>query len=51
MSRDAVLLKFENDPRVVVLVHNAQMLKTGGVPVSVSSTGVTEALGSKAVSD
>lgn len=39
MERDSVLAKFENDPRVVVLVHNARMLKTGGAPMSVSSTG------------
>jgi tetratricopeptide (TPR) repeat protein len=49
MSRDAVLLKFENDPRVVVLVHNAQMLKTGGAPVSVSSA--VAAAGTKPVAD
>jgi tetratricopeptide (TPR) repeat protein len=49
MSRDAVLVKFENDPRVVVLVHNAAMLKTGGVPVSISRAG--EAPGIQPVSD
>jgi tetratricopeptide (TPR) repeat protein len=51
MSRDAVLAKFENDPRVVVLVHNALMLKTGGAPISVSSTGAAEPAGPKAVSE
>jgi tetratricopeptide (TPR) repeat protein len=48
MSRDLVLAKFENDPRVVVLVHNALMLKTGGAPMSVSSVGAS---GIKAVED
>jgi Flp pilus assembly protein TadD len=42
MSRDTQLAKFENDPRVVVLVHNALMLKTGRIPVSVSSVSASE---------
>jgi len=29
MRKDAVLAQFENDPRVVVLVHNGEMLRTG----------------------
>jgi tetratricopeptide (TPR) repeat protein len=41
MSRDTLLAKFENDPRVVVLVHNALMLKTAGAPVSVSSVSAS----------
>jgi tetratricopeptide (TPR) repeat protein len=39
MSRDTTLVKFVDDPRVVVAVHNALMLKTGGAPISVSSVG------------
>lgn len=42
MERDVVLMKYENDPRVVVLVHNARMLKTGGAPISVSSAAAGE---------
>jgi tetratricopeptide (TPR) repeat protein len=44
MHRDLELAKFENDPRVVLLVHNAQMLKTGrAATVSASSAGSTDA--------
>jgi tetratricopeptide (TPR) repeat protein len=40
MVHDPVLAKYQMDPRVVTLVHNAQVLRTGHVPtVSASSAG------------
>jgi len=40
MRRDTVLAKFEMDPRVVVLVHNAQALRASrGAGASASSAG------------
>ena len=39
MHRDVTLVKFELDPRVVVLVHNAQALHERGQIVSASSAG------------
>lgn len=40
MHRDPLLAQFENDPRVVVLVHNAQMMRSGrAATVSASSNG------------
>lgn len=44
MRKDSVLAEFENDPRVVVLVHNAQMMRNGhAATVSASSSGNTDA--------
>jgi tetratricopeptide (TPR) repeat protein len=46
MERDPVLAKFEMDPRVVLLVHNAQMLRAGRASTaSASSVGGGDAAG------
>jgi tetratricopeptide (TPR) repeat protein len=39
MRKDAVLVKFEMDPRVVVLVHNAQALRASRASASASNAG------------
>jgi hypothetical protein len=39
MRKDQVLAKFELDPRVVVLVHNAQALRAKAPTASASSAG------------
>ncbi len=39
MHRDTLMAQFENDPRVVVLVHNAQMMRAGrAATISASTT-------------
>jgi tetratricopeptide (TPR) repeat protein len=48
MRKDPVLAKFEFDPRVVVLVHNAQELRAGRrATASASSAGAGAAAGTK----
>jgi tetratricopeptide (TPR) repeat protein len=39
MRKDAVLAEYENDPRVVVLVHNAQVLRSGRASTASASKG------------
>jgi tetratricopeptide (TPR) repeat protein len=42
MRRDATLAQFENDPRVVLLVHNAQMVRAArAATVSAQANGAT----------
>ncbi len=44
MRKDSLLAKFETDPRVVVLVHNGQMMRTGrAATVTASSNNGTVA--------
>jgi len=52
MVHDLVLAKYEMDPRVVLLVHNAQMLRTGHVPtVSASSAGDADSPATKPITE
>jgi tetratricopeptide (TPR) repeat protein len=43
MRKDPVLAQFENDPRVVVLVHNAQMMRTGHAATVAASSSSSAA--------
>ena len=44
MRKDTVLLKFADDPRVVLLVHNAQALRASRTPESAPTLPVVKAV-------
>jgi tetratricopeptide (TPR) repeat protein len=51
MRRDSVMAQYENDPRVVVLVHNAQVLLRGRASTVSASAGGAGAAAAKPISE